>query len=67
MAERGGHRIRVGECRDLIRVWQTTAVCQRDGLALPDECENELYDALTCGDFDEWLNPDELAAVQSLE
>ena len=66
MAERGGPGIRVGECRDLIRVWQTTEKCHKNGIALPDECQNELFDALTCGDFDKWLTEEELARLQEL-
>ena len=66
MLERGGPGIRRGECKDLIRVWKTTQVCLRDKLELPAECEHELYDALTCGDYDSWLTPEELSNVEAL-
>jgi len=38
----------------------------RDKLELPAECEHELYDALTCGDYDSWLTPEELSNVEAL-
>jgi len=56
--------VRVGECEEYLFVWVNSKNRLLSDMKLTDDGYNELTDALFCGDYDTYLKPHELEALQ---
>ena len=65
-ANRGVRGYRGDECASYLATWRETERCLALDLPLPEASASELTDALDCGDYDSYLEPEELAKWSAL-
>ncbi len=58
--------VRVDECESYLATWTAGKDAVEAGRPLPEDCVDELKDALYSGDCDDELNADELVKLQAM-